>query len=88
MKPVEKWIVIFQQVVGGDGKPMTTAYSWDGKKFKNFNDAKSHGFKTRGSDDFNLGKVKGKKLIDFTWMGYSNSEYEETLKKIQKEICL
>src|SRR5947209_2044856 len=27
-----------------------------------------HGFKIRGSDDFNIGVVKGGKLVSFDWM--------------------
>ena len=81
-----KWIIIFQQIVGGDGRPFETAYHWDGEYFKDWGWAKSHGFDTRGSDDFNIGKVVDGKLVGFYWMKKLLNDYP--LREISEEIGL
>lgn len=69
MSAPDRYIVICQQIVGGDGVRIETAYSWDGKFFPRTDLARSHGFKIRQSDDFNIGVVDAKgRLIEFRWM--------------------
>jgi hypothetical protein len=70
-KMAEKYIVILQQVIRSPGSPVAIDYSWDGKKFSERRQAISHGFETRGSDDFNLGILSGQKLVAFSWMDES-----------------
>ena len=60
-----RYIVIFQQIVGSVWQ---VAYSWDGEKFEDRKVAISHGLKTRGSDDFNIGVLKNGRLAQFCWM--------------------
>ena len=64
------------------------AYSWDGARFNNRADAISHGLRTRGSDDFNIGQTYGDDLIWFGWMDERHREDEETMREIASSIGL
>ena len=63
-------------------------YEWDGERFKNRNDAIRHGWKLRGSDDFNIGQTYGDDLIWFGWMDQRMNEDEETVREIADAIDL
>jgi hypothetical protein len=69
------YIVVCQAVVGGCGR-LEIVYSWDGQKFENIGAADNHGFRTRGSDDFNIAKIKNEKLV---WFGYFDGREEHQL---------
>lgn len=43
-------------------------YSWDRERFSTRKRAIKHGWKVRGSDDFNIGIVEDDKLVWFGWM--------------------
>lgn len=63
-------------------------YSWDGKRFNNRADAIRHGFKLRGSDDFNIAQTYGDDLVWFGWMDQRIPEDEETMREIAEAIGL
>lgn len=86
MSAPDRYIVICQQIVGGDRVAIETAYGWDGKFFPRKDLAISHGFKIRGSDDFNIGVVNWKgRLIEFRWM---EKPLEYPLGEIANQIGL
>lgn len=62
------YIVLCGQVVGGGARPFVTEYHWDGERFTDRKKAISHGLKTRGSDDFNIGVLRDGSLISLDWM--------------------
>lgn len=57
-------------------------YSWDGARFGNRADAINHGFRTQGSDDFNIGQTYGDDLIWFGWMDERHREDEDIMREI------
>ena len=63
-------------------------YSWDGERFNNRNDAIKHGFKLRGSDDFNIAQTYGDDLIWFGWMDQRIDEDEDTAREIAEAVGL
>ncbi|VDS07536.1 hypothetical protein PARHAE_00713 [Paracoccus haematequi] len=63
-------------------------YGWDRKRFNNRNDAIKHGWKIRGSDDFNIGQTYGDDLIWFGWMDQRHYEDEDTMREIADAIGL
>jgi hypothetical protein len=91
-----KYIVITSQLVGGDTAPRRIEHYWDHWVFADRQDAVSHGFKTRGSDDFNIGLIKtprpgindGGTLHSIWWMDERIDEPPETLRDIGREIGL
>jgi hypothetical protein len=85
MPATPEFIVIFQQVVTTTGGDFDIAYSWDGQRFADYDDAVSHGFETRGSDDFNLGQLAGRRLVSFSWM---NEELDHDLAEIAHQLTL
>lgn len=63
------FIVVFPQVVGSPGNGYSTEYESDMTVFVRRDSAIAHGFKTRGSDDFNLGLIdKDGLLVGLDWM--------------------
>jgi hypothetical protein len=84
-----KYIVITAQAVGGSTAPARIEHYWDGRVFSERQEAVSHGFKTRGSDDFNIGMVnKAGSLHSIWWMDEDLHEPPETLRAISQEIGL
>lgn len=82
-----EFIVICQSAwmnAGGFG----ISYDWDGAKFNNLPDAIKHGWKLRGSDDFNIGQTYGDDLIWFGWMDKQIKEPIETMREIAGTIGL
>lgn len=63
-------------------------YDWDQERFNNRNDAIKHGWKIRGSDDFNIGQTYGDDLIWFGWMDERHREEPETMQEIADAIGL
>lgn len=43
-------------------------YNWDGRRFGTREAAITHGWRVRGSDDFNIGVMEGRYLVSFDWM--------------------
>ena len=63
-------------------------YSWDGQRFNNRADAIKHGWKLRGSDDFNIAQTYGDDLIWFGWMDQRIDEPEDDAREIAAQIGL
>lgn len=62
-----EYIVICQSAwMNSDG--FGISYAWDGERFQTRAKAIKHGWKSRGSDDFNIGEVVGDNLVWFGWM--------------------
>ena len=72
-----EYIVICQQIVGGNGRPFTTVYGCDHERFATREQAVSHGFKVRASDDFNVATVEDGCLTGFFWMDKDMSDPQE-----------
>src|SRR4051812_2177711 len=62
----KEFIVLCGQIVGSG--PFETEYSWNGSRFADRKAAIAEGFKVRRSDDFNIGVVRGRKLLSLDWM--------------------
>ena len=71
-----------------NGSGFGISHSWDGARFNNRNDAIKHGWKLRGSDDFNIGQTYGDDLIWFGWMDQRSDEDEQTMLDIATDIGL
>lgn len=83
----KSYIVIIRRAwcnEGGHG----IEYSSDIIHHETRNGAISHGFRTVYSDDFNIGVIKGGKLISFDWMDKPVGESEDTLAQIAELIGL
>jgi hypothetical protein len=90
-----RYIVIMAELVGGNESPIRIEHYWDGREFGAQQDAVSHGFKQRGSDDFNIGLVasprpggRESRLHSIWWMDENLHEPPETLREIAQEIGL
>ena len=81
----EQYIVILQSVICSPTTPIEITYSWDGEKFNERNQAIGRGFEIRGSDDFNIGILNGRRLVGFSWMDES---IDEDLIAVAKKIGL
>lgn len=64
------------------------SYDWDGERFTTSKRAIKHGWKLRGSDDFNVARVQGDRLIWFGWMNEKMDESAETMAEIAEAIGL
>lgn len=83
----KSYIVIIRRAwcnEGGHG----IEYSSDLIHYETRNGAISHGFRTVGSDDFNIGVIEDGKLISFDWMDKPVGESEDTLAQIAELIGL
>jgi hypothetical protein len=85
--PGATFIVVMQQIVGNENGFYTT-YSWDMERFERRGYAISHGFKTRGSDDFNIGTLLDDRLIAFGWMDEDAPEEKYDRLEIERQIDL
>lgn len=83
------YIAICAQVIGGRDRPFEIVHGWDGERFANWQDAVRHGFKIRGSDDFNLGIIERGRLVEFRWMDQPMHESDrDELPTIAKQLGL
>lgn len=63
-----EYIVIEQSIVGNQEHGFECLYGWDGVRHATHQDAVRAGWRSRESDDFNIGIVEGNELVDFLWM--------------------
>lgn len=82
------YIVITGQVEGTPETGYDTYHYWDGRQFAEKPQAVSHGFETRGSDDFRIGVVQGTQLLSVWWMDKQIGEPPEELAAISAGILL
>ncbi len=71
------FIVIIGQVVGNPEAGYSTVWTSDMEEKRTLRAAKSHGFRTRGSDDFRIGRVRYQTLKELSWMGEKFFKGEE-----------
>jgi 2-hydroxychromene-2-carboxylate isomerase len=83
-----EYVVITAQVVGGMARPMAIEHYWDGHRFARKAAAVSHGFATRQSDDFNIGRIVRGGLESIWWMDENLNEPAETVAGIAAEVGL
>ena len=82
----ERFIVITSQVVGS-GSFVIEHFS-DRVEFTARKAAIRHGFKSRGSDDFNIGVVRAGKLVAVDWMDQPCETDPAVVVEIGQEIGL
>ena len=80
-----KYIVI-QQYLWCNENGGGIEYCSDFEEFDRRDKAIKRGFKTQGSDDFNIGVIENGRLISFDWMAKPVSESEESLKEIAEAL--
>jgi hypothetical protein len=80
-----EYIVIFQQVIGSPGSGYAIDYASDLVRHATREAAISHGFKTRGSDDFNIGTITEDRLDGFYWM---DKPCDDDLQKIADHLAI
>lgn len=84
----DQYIVLCAQVVGGDAGPFRTEYHFDGKRFDGRSAAIDHGFKIRGSDDFNIGVLRAGELVSLDWMSDPVDTEPARMSEIAKQVAL
>lgn len=82
------YIVITSQAEDGGSTGFSIIHYWDARTFTHKSDAVSHGFRSRGSDDFNIGVVRNGRLLSVWWMDHQVSEPQDALTAIGQEIGL
>jgi hypothetical protein len=85
-KPKMEYIVLCANVVGSG--PFETAYSFDGRRFTDRDDAIKHGFTLGRSDDFNIGVLRDGELLTVDWMTMVVDREHDLMRNIEKQICL
>lgn len=80
----DEYIVIEPSIVGSSSSGFETIYGWDGRRYPSADEAIAAGFKSRESDDFNIGVVVGNSLIDFRWM-HRPMDDREGMRAIAKQ---
>jgi hypothetical protein len=63
-----EYVVLCGQIVGSQEHGFECVYDFDGERFADREKAIKHGFKVRGSDDFNIGVIEDGKLVSLDWM--------------------
>lgn len=63
-------------------------YGWDRERFKTRAKAIKHGWKLRGSDDFNIAEICGETLTWFGWMDQPMDEDDDAMLEIADAIGL
>lgn len=63
-------------------------YGWDGEEFDTRAAAKKHGFSLRESDDFNIGVIRGSRLVSFDWMDKPTGEDDASMAEIARALGL
>jgi hypothetical protein len=85
---MDQYIVLCGQVVGGADRPVTIEYGFDGEMFADRREAITHGFDIRGSDDFNIGVLRGGKLVSLDWMDDPVDTDANLLAEIQARVLV
>lgn len=83
----EEFIVICQQAWMNE-TGFGIGYDWDGRRFSTRAKAIKHGWKERGSDDFNIAIVAGDALLWFGWMDQDIGESSDTMAEIAEATGL
>lgn len=81
-------MVVCSQVVGGGERPFEIIHNCDHIRFSDRSAAIAHGFKIRGSDDFNIAVVRVNRLISFDWMEEPIGEDADGMREIAGNMGL
>lgn len=82
-----EYIVLCGSIVGGGVEASFEAvYSFDGKRFAGHQHAIAHGFKIRGSDDFNIGVLEDGRLVCIKWMDQVVDDDDDVMRDISQQI--
>lgn len=84
----DQFIVLLRSIIGSSLADLTTITDWDGEFYDTRRAAKKAGWKARGSDDFNIGVIRGGKLVSVDWMDEPIGETLEAIADIAIEIGL
>lgn len=76
MAKKREYIVIEQSIVGNQEHGFRCVYDWDGNRYATHKEAVRAGWRSRESDDFNVGVVEGNTLVDFLWMNQPMNDPE------------
>lgn len=87
-KELTEYIVITAQVVGNPDQGFRIAHYWDGERWSGRTVAIAHGWRTRESDDFNIGVVFDGKLASIDWMEEVVDNDPALLSAVAEEIGL
>lgn len=86
MSEKREYAVICQSFVGNPHTGYRIHYGFDGEKFATSGKAIEHGFRLRGSDDFNIAVLDGPYLAGFCWMDDPMETDMEELVEVSKAI--
>lgn len=84
----KEYVVLCPQVIGSSTTGFNVEYNWDDVRLPTYLRAKKHGFKVRGSDDFNIGVLLGGKLVALQWMDKQIETTADELAEIIDQIGL
>lgn len=87
MKGQKEYIVICQQAWMNESG-FGVDYNWDRERFSTRQKAIKHGWKVRGSDDFNIAEISDDDFLWFGWMDQKINEDAETMTEIAEAIGL
>lgn len=79
------FIYLATQIVGNPDVGYGTVYYWDGERFGTRELAIEHGFRKRGSDDFNIGVFDAGKLVSIDWMEQVVESDPADMARIQEQ---
>jgi len=86
-QPEDEYVVITTRVEGGEKEFRLVRYS-DRERFPTIKQAKSHGFDTQETDDFNIGALRDAKLAAVLWMDEITDDNPEIMQKVALETGL
>ena len=84
----DTYVTIIGHAVGNDHDGFHVVHTWDGHTFADKAAAIANGFKAIGCDDFNVGVVRGGRLVSVWWMDKQVGEPPGELEMIGHEIGL
>ena len=84
----KQYIVLCCQIITVPTVGFESVYGFDGERFDARKKAISHGFKIRGSDDFNIGVIEDGRLVSLDWMNEPVDTESEILDAIAEQVGL
>lgn len=87
-KEADQFIVLCGSIVGNMQDGFDVIYDWNRALYDKRTDAIAAGWKERESDDFNIGVVRGGRLVGFAWMNDPMGASADDLREIEEQIGL
>lgn len=88
MKETDQFIVLCGSIVGNMQDGFDVIYDWNQILYDKRSDAIAAGWKERDSNDFNIGVVRGGRLVGFAWMDDPMGTSVDDLREIEAQIGL